>query len=263
MSTELGSPFTRRSIIGIALYLRPGAGQMLPSDKPMTRQEMEGFLTRAEVTKIELPPNKSEEWVRVSLKSGEFTHLATFRTTDRQTLDHRSYRDSWMFDLAAYRLDRMLERGMVPATVERTFSGKRGSLVWWVDDVLMDEGRRLSRNVQPPDATRWRAQMNIARVFDELICNMNRNTANLLIDKDWHVWLIDHCRCFRVRKELKNPGNLTPVGQPLLNNLKNLSAALIQREMGEYLLGPEIAALLARRDRIVEVLEGRSSVVCD
>lgn len=263
MSTELESHFTRRSMLGIALYLRPGAGQMLSNDKPMTRQEKEGFLTRAEFTKVELPPGNNKEWARVTMKSGEFSHLATFQTTDRQSQDHRSYRDSWMFDLAAYKLDLILNLGMVPVTVERTFSGKRGSLVWWVDDVLMDEGRRLSRNLQPPDTTRWRGQMNIASVFDELICNMNRNSANLLIDKDWHLWLIDHCRCFRVTTELKNREKLVHAGQPLLDNLKKLSAASIQREMGDYLLGPEIAALLARRDRIVEVLEGRSSVVCD
>ena len=38
------------------------------------------------------------------------------------------FQDSWRTEIAAYELDKMLGLGMVPATVERTFDGKKGSL---------------------------------------------------------------------------------------------------------------------------------------
>jgi hypothetical protein len=162
-----------------------------------------------------------------------------------------------MFEVAAYRLDAMLGLGMVPVTVERSHSGKRGSLVWWVDDVLMDEGQRSRGGVNPPDASRWQTQMNGVRIFDQLISNLNRNPGNLLIDQDWNLWMIDHVRCFAVRRDLPHPHNLVHCSRELLDQMKALTAARIQREMGDYLLGPEIAALLVRRDRIVEYFEGK------
>lgn len=263
MSTAKGSSLTRRGVLAVALHFRLGARLQPATDKPKTRQQQEAFLSQAELLRIDLPYINREDWARVTLRSGDITHNATFRTMDRTPMDPKSYRESWMFDVAAYRLDLMLELGMVPATVERMLAGKRGSLVWWVDDVLMDEGSRAKKNLQPPDLDRWQNRMRLVRLFDELICNRNRNKGNLLIDKDWNPWLIDHCRCFGVRGELQEPKAIVLRDQQLMNRLNRLSAASIQARMGDYLLGPEIAALLARRDRIIEILEGRNSVACD
>jgi len=43
---------------------------------------------------------------------------------------------------------------------------------------------------------------------NSLIYNYDRNLGNLLIDKSWNVWMIDHGRAFKIFKELKDPGNL-------------------------------------------------------
>ena len=39
------------------------------------------------------------------------------------------------------------------------------------------------------------------RVFDELIANTDRNQGNMLIDKQWKLWLIDHTRGFRTTSD--------------------------------------------------------------
>ena len=39
------------------------------------------------------------------------------------------------------------------------------------------------------------------RLFDQLITNVDRNLGNLLIDKNWTVWMIDHSSAFRLRQD--------------------------------------------------------------
>jgi len=40
--------------------------------------------------------------------------------------------------------------------------------------------------------------MWVVRLFDQLIYNTDRNLGNLLIDKSWRLWMIDHTRAFKV-----------------------------------------------------------------
>ena len=65
---------------------------------------------------------------------------------------------------------------------------------------MMDEGKRLKDKLQPPDTDLWNEQMQMVRVFDQLIYNVDRNMGNLLIGKTWRVWAIDHTRAFRYSK---------------------------------------------------------------
>ena len=41
-------------------------------------------------------------------------------------------------------------------------------------------------------------QLQVVRVFDELIQNRDRNQGNILWTSDWKMWLIDHTRAFGV-----------------------------------------------------------------
>ena len=47
----------------------------------------------------------------------------------------------------------------------------------------MDEGKRLKEKTQPPDSAAWNEQMQLVRIFDQLIYNVDRNMGNLLIGK--------------------------------------------------------------------------------
>ena len=58
----------------------------------------------------------------------------------------------------------------------------------------MDEGERIKTKASAPDSTLWNHQMWVVRVFDQLIANVDRNLGNLLVDKTWTVWMIDHSR---------------------------------------------------------------------
>ena len=121
-----------------------------------------------------------------------------------------NFKDSWRYNVAAYRLNKVLQLGRIPVSVERVHRGKPGSFTWWVEDVLMDEAERLKTKASSPDPLAWNEQMWHVRLFDQLIQNVDRNLGNLLIDKSWTVWMIDHSRAFRLSNKVSSPNNRTP-----------------------------------------------------
>ena len=62
----------------------------------------------------------------------------------------------------------------------------------WIENVAMDEVERLKRKAEDPDKDRWSRQYVIMQVFDQLIANTDRNQTNILYDRDWKLWMIDH-----------------------------------------------------------------------
>ena len=168
------------------------------------------------------------------------------------------FRDTWRSNVAAYRLDRILGLRMVPVAVERRDELKEASFTWSVDDILMDGRSRLKTKLAGPDADAWNRQMDAVRIFDQLIHNISRNAGTLLVDKDWRIWMIGHARAFRGVPKLKSPKSLgarCPRG--LLAGLRRLDKATIEKSMVGLLDGPQIDALIARRDAIVDYFEER------
>ena len=110
---------------------------------------------------------------------------------------------------------------------------------------------RRSASLSSPDVADWNEQMSLARLFDQLIANVDRNLGNLLIDRRWRIWLIDHSRSFRLASTLRSPENVTRVDRKLLERLRSLTVPEVREAVGEYLTKREVETLLARRDLIV------------
>jgi hypothetical protein len=142
--------------------------------------------------------------------------------------------------------------------VKRTDRRGASSYTWWVDDVIMDETKRFDEKIHAPDVLVWNRQMFIVRAFDQLIYNFDRNLGNLLIDKDWRLWMIDHTRAFKTFKTLREPKNLTLYCErDLLAALRRLDKPTLEETMKDLLSGGQIDGLLARRDLIVQFYEGQ------
>ncbi|MGE0462079.1 MAG: hypothetical protein AB7Q16_11980 [Vicinamibacterales bacterium] len=223
-----------------------------------TDAEREAFLSSARIVRARSASKGVTNTVRVTLSDGTLTHDASIQTVDERKAIFEGtqgteidFKDSWRFNLAAYRIDRLLGLGMIPATVERRYEGKPASFTWWVDDVLMDEQQRYRGKHRAPNTEDWNQQMWITRLFDQLIANADRNLGNLLIDKGWNIWMIDHSRAFRMNTKPRSPGNLSRVERTLLGRLEQLDRDGVREATGSYLTGAEIDALLARRDHIV------------
>ena len=119
----------------------------------------------------------------------------------------------------------------------------------------MDEGERLKKTIHAPDTERWNRQMQLVRVFDQLIGNVDRNLGNLLITTGWRIWAIDHTRAFRLTPSLRTPQNVTRCDRQLFERMKALDTRTLQRTIGRFMYTTEIPALLSRRDEIVSIIE--------
>ena len=228
-------------------------------------EQKEAFLKEAKIQDREAVKKGVTGTIRVTLSGGTVTHDASVQSIDefkavfrpREGKEVRNFKDTYKFNLAAYGLAKMLGIGdMIPVTVQRGYAGNRSSFTWWIDDVLMEEGDRILKRAAAPDAQAWAREMAIVRVFDQLIANDDRNGGNLIIDKNWRVWMIDHTRTFRERKEVMT-GGLTAIDRTMFEKLKGLDETSLKSELGSYLTTGEIRALLARRDLVVAAFTNR------
>lgn len=249
------------------------AGLLFAQSNPTanwTLAQKEHFLATADIGTEEYAGKGITNSQKAMLTEDGVTHGAHIQSIDVYTplfkgkdgSEEQDFKDSWKFNVAAYRLAKLLNLTyMVPVSVPRVVNGKPSSVDWWVDGVLMDERERVSKNIQPPDAARWRGQMDTIRVFDQLIYNMDRSQENLLITNNWDVWMIDHTRAFRKWTTLRNPAAITHCNPQLLDALKRLRRSDVTRDLGPFLTDAEIDGLMARRDLIVSKLEGRGDGV--
>lgn len=167
-----------------------------------------------------------------------------------------SFRDCYLFQIAAFELARLLGVQNVPPSVKRTFAGRTGSLTLWLEGMVTDEMRReQKREPAGAEVIRWNRQMTIMHVWDNLIYNFDRNQGNILLDKDWNVWLIDHTRAFRRDDKLPRPDQLTSCERSFFERLRALDPATVKQRLKAYLGPPEIEALMKRRDLIVAHFE--------
>lgn len=154
--------------------------------------------------------------------------------------------ESYKAEIAAYRLDRLLELGMVPPVVERTFEGKPGAAVLWIEGTTAWDKDKPPQGPEPA----WSKQISRMKLFDQLVANIDRNQGNLLYDRDWHLLLIDHSRAFTTRTSAAGIAPINTVDRELWNRIDALTAADLDRALGEWLSPAERAALLKRRDRM-------------
>ena len=222
-------------------------------------KEKEAFLLEAEVVHRHGVTGGIMGSLRATLRRGGLTHDAEIEAIDQQSSEmsleagaELRFDESYKNNVAAYRLDRLLGLGMVPATVLRRHGGKPAAFTWWLDGPLMTEQERYRERKQPPDVADWNRQIYVTRVFDQLICNFDRNAGNLLIDRDWRVWMIGHTRAFKTSGELREPARRAPsCERDLLAALRRLDRAVLEAEMKDLLTSGQIDGLLARRDRLV------------
>jgi hypothetical protein len=224
--------------------------------------EKENFLKLAKIVAVEQIGHGVTKPLKVKLALNGAQHAGQIQTVDKDLPDFYpksgppvAMRDSWRFNVAAYKIDRLLNLNMAPVTVQRAYNGKPAALTWWVDDVLFEEAERIKKNLMPPDPENFARQRALGSVFDELIINIDRNLANLLITKSWNVVLIDHSRAFTAYPGIRNEEKLTRCSLGLMASLKALSADKVKASVGALLTDAELRAMMARRDLIVAWFE--------
>ena len=140
--------------------------------------------------------------------------------------------------------------------VERRIKGKKGSLQLWVEEVISEKGRR-QQGLQAPDQGHWTLQVQNMTLFDNLINNIDRNQGNILIDKNWEIWLIDHGRSFSQDWHLPQEAGMKRCGQRLWKAVEALDENAVRSRLGPYLDGSQITALFKRREQILDIFRQR------
>jgi len=252
---------TQRHRPALAAILLVLPFSILTAADTLTSKQKEEFLAKAKIERTKEAKKGVTGTFQVTLSDGTITHDASVQTIDESKqffLNDIGFKDTYKFNIAGWKLAQLLGLDdMVPPSVKRSHNGKTASFTWWIDNVIMDETERRSKNAQAPDAEAWNQENAVMQVFDQLICNMDRNQTNMLIDKNWHLWLIDHGRGFRTRKDLKDPSVLKSVDRNMLAKMKALDEATLTKEFGRDVTKDEIKGLLARRDLIVKIFEAK------
>lgn len=219
---------------------------------------MERFLKTAKMVSLKDLPVGVTIPQRATLTDGRVTHDAAIQFVDERKLFFQgshttevNFRDSWKFNVAGYELAKMLRLNMVPPYVERTIDGRDASVSWWISDAMMERDR-YQRKIAPPDPRSWNHEMYAIRVFHQLIHDSDPNLTNLLITKDWRIWMIDFTRAFRWVTQLQKPKELVGIDRELLRRLRELNAEGLHRHLGGWLGKVEIDAIVARRDLLVK-----------
>jgi hypothetical protein len=229
----------------------------------LTEEQMRDFLLKAKVVSSKQIGKGVTNPYRLTLSNGGMVHDASFQSVDEykayKQFDNgkteMNFRDSYKYNIAAFELAKLVGLGdMMPVTVERNWNGKKGALSWWLP-VKMNEEKRLSQHLQSPNPEDWNKQMHKLRVFTELVYDTDRNAGNILISEDWHIWMIDFTRAFRLYNTLGNPGNLVKCDRTLLQKLRQLDTAELKHRTKNWLSNSEIKGIMARRDKIAALFE--------
>lgn len=181
---------------------------------------------------------------QVAIADGDGTINAVFAK--------RTARDVFA-DVAAYRLDRLLNLDMVPVAVLREVDGKEGSLQFSpadkIDEIQRQQGGRGGA-AWCPLPEQWNAMF----VFDALTYNDARDGRSILYDLDsWQVMLTSHNKAFSTKKGV--PARLKAaqyqVDAAWKEKLAELNDEVLQHRLGDVLDEKRLRALGERRDALI------------
>ena len=231
----------------------------------MSDAELEEFMRTAPVVNVEDLDTGITRPKRVTQEMNGVRNDAVFKYEDthprlqlKSTYSRRNNdSDRYVYDVAAYKLDRMLDLQMVPTAVLGQVEGDDGALSDWVTNAI-NERDRLELERPFSSHCKQYEQYRLRFVFDILTYNEDRNLTNILWSKsDYMLMFIDHSLAFRSTE--KRPKQYRKVdlevSDLLAERLQRLNQADLEAALSEYLHPRQIEAILARRDLILKQAE--------
>ena len=208
--------------------------------------EIEEFLRTAKVEKVADIPIGVTRPRRAYVTAGG--PAASFAWKALRPSMQNGYFESYKSEVAAYEIDKLLGLNMVPVVVERVVNNDTGAAVLWL------EGVRSWETVLPlPKPASWNQELARMKMFDDLIGNSDRNKGNLLVDSEWHLFLIDHSRAFV--SDTKLPQELQSIDKRLWERMLALDEPTLKSSAGRWLDSRQIQGLLRRRDAMKKKID--------
>ena len=163
------------------------------------------------------------------------------------------YWESYLSEIAAYELDKLLQLGMTPPTVEKRIGADLGAAVMWASPTR--SFRDLGDTPSPPSTKIgwWNFQLIRAKMFHNLINNEDPNLGNWLVDPAWNIILIDNSRAFTTGSDLVH--EFARVDRELWDRMLALDETALDTTLGRWLTDGEIRGILRRRDVMAETIQ--------
>lgn len=250
------------TVLAVALLPAVAAAQTPePAPRPWASGadgDAERFLLEADVIDIKPVGEGVTAPLLLTLQQGERSGRAIFKSVDeiapwKGAGEDPRIADRWHYEIAAYRIDRLIGIGRVPPTVARPLGELRGSWQLWIDNA--ENGRKRPEIVEglkgKPTPPAWAHDVWL---LDALVFNADRNPGNLIVSKETgEVHAIDHSRAFRVHAFLPSLVDGKPIALDAARRaaLAGLERAALVRALSGLLDDAQIDAVLARRDIVL------------
>jgi hypothetical protein len=215
------------------------------------RQALEDYLRVAEVIKM--------EEIGLGVTKPKRAYLAPGGPVDRMAWKtirpgiQGGFWESYKSEIAAYELDKLLGLDMIPPTVERRVKSDTGAAVMWVSPTKSFKELGGPPSAPPNKLDVWNRQVIRAKMFDNLICNIDPNLGNWLVDPAWNLVLIDHTRSFTSKKDMVH--EMTRIDHELWERMKALTVESLTPALQKWIGKGEIRAIIERRDRMQAVID--------
>jgi hypothetical protein len=247
--------------------VEPSAGEgvahfseQLPEDKLLE------FLRTADIKDCKLGQD-GVRFAKICDLEGQGLYLkALFQSVDEKAgeveEEPRSVPRTYRNEIASFLIDRLMNIGLVPATVERSVEGVPGSLQIWLDSAV-DEGLIEiygKTKFLDDDLVDKLSQAEAFMAFMD-IHEAHPSIGLMYLPLEHRFQIADVTKAFSTETEI-NPDLMSPPCPPFSPKrrleLLEVSHRAIKDIAGQYLSDEQIEALLARRDRILELCPGRA-----
>ncbi len=231
------------------------------STASMSDGALEAFMERGEIVNVQDIGTGITKPKRVTLSANGEQRDAVFKYEDtnpgiesRSSYNRRrnDKSDRFIYDVAAYKLDRMLDLQLVPVSVLRKVRGDEGALGDWLTGTI-NERDRMEDEVPFNSYCKKNEQYRLRFIFDILIYNEDRNLTNILWTKDdFMMRFIDHTLAFRTRDDRPKQYRKVPIllSDLFAEQLQALNEENLTTQLGPYLHPKQIEAIVERRDLI-------------
>lgn len=228
--------------------------------------DMETFLATADIVEnVRLSTGVTNPRKLTLEKDGVRMHalFKDYDSTPRMLLSGVLPKSAWESDryqheVAAYKLDRMMQVYRVPVAVIRSVGTRRGVVQYWIPGTITEQ-KRAEQEIPITGFCSVRDQYMLRYIFDILLYNVDRNLGNLLYSRDdWMLWFIDHSQAFSIGKgKYKNRPRQYYKANIIISpwmraRLQALTQESLEQALGEYLHKKQIVELLKRRDALLD-----------
>ena len=229
---------------------------LLANQKSFDQKETEQYLKRARIEGNWKPSGTRGDSYFVNLDDRGIKKGGFLKFTNNPR--PKAPVDSYVYGLAAYELDKLLDLNIYPPVVERTVNGRKASLQILVSRYL-DEGERRLKDITPPDPEKYFTALEEIKIFEYLVYDtalcLQTDLQDVLITEEWKAWRVDLSEAFWPSPEMIKGCQITRCSRKLYQNMKQIEDKKIRSKLKKYLNEDELSALLKRKDMIIEILQ--------